>query len=61
MPSCRHGDFSQRSGDLSTSEDRRAVAHEKKCRSGGGVFGHPGTWLGIFRVLCCAGCGKQVS
>lgn len=55
MPTCMHGTYSHRARDLSATEDRVASRH--RCGSGT-VFGHPGTWLGIFTVICCTEHGQ---
>lgn len=58
MPTCRHGTYTHRARDLSRSEDRVADRHLVRRGCGGTVFGHPGTWLGIFAVVCCTKCGQ---
>jgi hypothetical protein len=60
MPRCSHGNYTNRTGRQVESFARAAEKHAAKCGKGE-VFAHPGTILGLFKVLCCSGCGKQVA
>lgn len=53
MPTCRHGTYSHRARDLSAAETRTADRHHERTGCTATTFGHPGTWLGIFSVICC--------
>lgn len=60
---CNHGkvpDNAHPDITVSGATERAVERHEARCRNAQ-VFWHPGTLLGIFKVICCAGCGKQVA
>jgi hypothetical protein len=60
MPRCSHGNYTNVEGVVTGSLDRAAEKHRRQCGKGE-VFAHPGTILGIFKVVCCAGCKRQVA